>query len=246
MAKVALITGSKGGIGSAISSQLVSDGFRVLATYNTGNQQSAINWFNEKGFSSQQVRLVELDVTNTLQCSERLSELLSEEGFIDVLVNNAGITRDAQFKNMTSSAWTEVIDTNLNSLFNVTRPLFVAMCEKGQGRVINISSVNGLKGQFGQVNYAAAKAGMIGFTKSLALEGARRGVTVNAIAPGYTATPMVEQMREEVLDAIKSQIPMQRLATPEEIAKAVSFLVADSGAYITGETLSINGGLYMN
>ncbi|EKO3589861.1 SDR family oxidoreductase, partial [Vibrio metschnikovii] len=136
--------------------------------------------------------------------------------------------------------------TNLNSVFNVTRPLFAAMCEKGQGRIINISSVNGLKGQFGQVNYAAAKAGMIGFTKALALEGARSGVTVNAVAPGYTATPMVEQMREEVLASIKSQIPMQRLATPEEIAKAVSFLAGDGGAYITGETLSVNGGLYMN
>ncbi|EKO3591869.1 SDR family oxidoreductase [bacterium 19MO03SA05] len=246
MKKVALITGSKGGIGSAISSQLVADGYRVVATYYTGNYQCAIDWFNEKGFTEQQVRLFELDVTDTEQCSERLTQLLSEEGSIDVVVNNAGITRDSQLKKMSAEDWFDVINTNLNSVFNVTRPLFAAMCEKGQGRIINISSVNGLKGQFGQVNYAAAKAGMIGFTKALALEGARSGVTVNAVAPGYTATPMVEQMREEVLASIKSQIPMQRLATPEEIAKAVSFLAGDGGAYITGETLSVNGGLYMN
>ncbi len=246
MKKVALITGSKGGIGSAISSQLVADGYRVVATYYTGNYQCAIDWFNEKGFTEQQVRLFELDVTDTEQCSERLTQLLSEEGSIDVVVNNAGISRDSQLKKMSAEDWFDVINTNLNSVFNVTRPLFSAMCEKGQGRIINISSVNGLKGQFGQVNYAAAKAGMIGFTKALALEGARSGVTVNAVAPGYTATPMVEQMREEVLASIKSQIPMQRLATPEEIAKAVSFLAGDGGAYITGETLSVNGGLYMN
>ncbi|HGS4461729.1 TPA: SDR family oxidoreductase [Vibrio metschnikovii] len=246
MKKVALITGSKGGIGSAISSQLVADGYRVVATYYTGNYQCAIDWFNEKGFTEQQVRLFELDVTDTEQCSERLTQLLSEEGSIDVVVNNAGITRDSQLKKMSAEDWFDVINTNLNSVFNVTRSLFAAMCEKGQGRIINISSVNGLKGQFGQVNYAAAKAGMIGFTKALALEGARSGVTVNAVAPGYTATPMVEQMREEVLASIKSQIPMQRLATPEEIAKAVSFLAGDGGAYITGETLSVNGGLYMN
>lgn len=146
---------------------------------------------------------------------------------------------------MTAASWKEVIDTNLNSLFNVTQPLFAAMCEKGNGRVINISSVNGLKGQFGQTNYSAAKAGMIGFSKALAAEGARSGVTVNVIAPGYTATPMVEQMRPEVLESIVQTIPMQRLAKPEEIASAVSFLASEAGAYITGETLSVNGGLYM-
>ncbi|HAS6026821.1 TPA: acetoacetyl-CoA reductase, partial [Vibrio vulnificus] len=200
----------------------------------------------EKGFTEDQVRLFELDVTNTEECADRLSKLLEEEGTIDVVVNNAGITRDGVFKKMTPQSWFDVINTNLNSVFNVTQPLFAAMCEKGGGRVINISSVNGLKGQFGQANYSAAKAGMIGFSKALAYEGARSGVTVNVVAPGYTATPMVEQMRDEVLEGIKSQIPMQRLATPEEIAKAVAFLVSDAGAYITGETLSVNGGLYMH
>ncbi|WP_159652640.1 SDR family oxidoreductase [Vibrio atypicus] len=246
MKKIALITGSKGGIGSAISSQLVDDGYRVIATYFTGKHQCALEWFTEKGFTEDQVRLFELDVTDTEQCAERLAQLLEEEGTIDVVVNNAGITRDGVFKKMTAQAWKDVIETNLNSLFNITQPVFAAMCEKGNGRVINISSVNGLKGQFGQTNYSAAKAGMIGFSKALAAEGARSGVTVNVIAPGYTGTPMVEQMKPEVLDSIKSQIPMQRLAKPEEIAKSVSFLVSDAGAYITGETLSVNGGLYMH
>ncbi|ASU24266.1 beta-ketoacyl-ACP reductase [Vibrio qinghaiensis] len=246
MKKVALITGSKGGIGSAISCQLVKDGYRVIATYFTGNYQCALDWFQEKQFTEDQVRLFELDVTSTEECAERLSQLLEEEGTIDVIVNNAGITRDSMFKKMSSQSWKEVIDTNLNSVFNVTQPLFSAMCEKKGGRVINISSVNGLKGQIGQTNYSAAKAGMIGFSKALAAEGARSGVTVNVIAPGYTATPMVEEMKPEVLASIVQQIPMLRLAKPEEIAQAVSYLASDAGAYITGETLSINGGLYMH
>lgn len=246
MKKIALITGSKGGIGSAISEQLVNDGYRVIATYFTGNHQCALDWFNEKQFNNEQVRLFELDVTDTEQCAERLAMLLVEEGTVDVIINNAGITRDGTFKKMTASAWKEVIETNLNSVFNVTQPLFAAMCEKGNGRVINISSVNGLKGQFGQTNYSAAKAGMIGFSKALAAEGARSGVTVNVVAPGYTGTPMVEAMRPEVLENIKAQIPMGRLATPAEIAQSVSYLVSDAGAYITGETLSVNGGLYMH
>lgn len=246
MKKIALITGSKGGIGSAISEQLVNDGYRIIATYFTGNYECALDWFNEKQFNEEQVRLFELDVTNTEQCAERLAILLEEEGTIDVIVNNAGITRDGTFKKMQASAWKEVIETNLNSVFNVTQPLFAAMCEKGNGRVINISSVNGIKGQFGQTNYSAAKAGMIGFSKALAAEGARSGVTVNVVAPGYTGTPMVEAMKPEVLESIKGQIPMGRLATPAEVAKSVSFLVSDAGAYITGETLSVNGGLHMH
>ncbi|GAL12497.1 acetoacetyl-CoA reductase [Vibrio astriarenae] len=246
MKKIALITGSKGGIGSAISAKLVAEGYRIIATYFTGNYECALEWFEEQGFTEEQVRLFELDVTNTGECAERLALLLEEEGTIDVVVNNAGITRDGVFKKMSADAWFDVINTNLNSVFNVTQPLFAAMCEKGGGRVINISSVNGIKGQFGQTNYSAAKAGMIGFTKALAYEGARAGVTANVVAPGYTGTPMVEQMKTEVLDSIRSTIPMQRLATPEEIAESVWFLASDAGAYITGETLSVNGGLYMN
>lgn len=246
MKKLALITGAEGGIGSTITEKLVNQGFRVIAAYYTGNLKIAEDAFSGKNFSQDQVRLFEMDVTNTAECAERLASLLEEEGTIDVLVNNAGITRDGQFKKMSADNWYSVIDTNLNSLFNVTQPLFAAMCEKGNCRVINITSVNGLKGQFGQTNYSAAKAGMIGFTKALAFEGARFGVTANAIAPGYTATPMVAAMREEVLESIKNEIPMKRLAKPEEIASAVAFLASEEGAYITGETLSVNGGLYMN
>nr|WP_086940660.1 SDR family oxidoreductase [Thaumasiovibrio occultus] len=245
MSKLALVTGAKGGIGSAITKQLVENGYRVIATFVPGNEDCAKEWFDAEGYTEAQVRTLAMDVTNAESCRELLGRMMQEEGTFDVLVNNAGITRDSVFKKMNSEQWSAVIDTNLNSLFNVTQPLFAAMCEKGGGRVINISSVNGIKGQFGQANYSAAKAGMIGFTKALAFEGARSGTTVNAIAPGYTATPMVEKIKPEVLDAIKAEIPMKRLATPEEIAGAVVYLASDVGGYVTGETLSLNGGLYM-
>lgn len=245
MKKIALVTGADGGIGSIVSEKLVNEGYRVIATYFTGNLQAAEKWVTEKGFTQEQVRLWEIDVTNSAQCAERLQALLAEEGTIDLLVNNAGITRDGQFKKMSADNWNAVINTNLNSVFNMTQPLFGAMCEKGNCRIINIASVNGLKGQFGQTNYSAAKAGMIGFTKALAYEGARYGVTVNAIAPGYTETAMVAAIREDVLDSIKAEIPMRRLAQPSEIADAIAFLASDAAAYITGETLSLNGGLYM-
>ncbi|WP_413113341.1 SDR family oxidoreductase [Thaumasiovibrio sp. DFM-14] len=245
MKKLALVTGAKGGIGSAITRGLVDSGYTVVATFSPGNDACAREWMEESGYSKDQVKLLSLDVTDTEMCQSVLMQLLQEEGTVDILVNNAGITRDSVFKRMKVTQWADVIDTNLNSLFNVTQPLFSAMCEKGNGRIINISSVNGVKGQFGQANYSAAKAGMIGFTKALALEGARSGTTVNAIAPGYTATPMVEAINPDILDAIKAEIPMKRLATPEEIAGAVSYLASEVGGYITGETLSLNGGLYM-
>ncbi|MEI8592614.1 SDR family oxidoreductase [Photobacterium sp. Hal280] len=246
MTKVALVTGAKGGIGSAIAQGLVDAGYRVIATYFPTGEAKAKEWFAENNYSDSQVRLFPLDVTDAAYCEEALTTLLKEEGKIDVLVNNAGITRDSTFKRMTVQQWKEVMSTNLDSLFNVTHPLFAAMCDSGFGRIINISSVNGLKGQFGQANYSAAKAGMIGFTKALAAEGARYGVTVNAIAPGYTGTPMVEAIKPEVLDAIKAEIPMKRLAQPNEISASVNFLASDAAAYITGETLSVNGGLYMH
>ncbi|KKD00292.1 MULTISPECIES: SDR family oxidoreductase [Photobacterium] len=246
MTKVALVTGAKGGIGSAITQGLVDAGYRVIATYFPTGEAKAKEWFAENNYSDSQVRLLPLDVTDAAYCEEALTTLLKEEGKIDVLVNNAGITRDSTFKRMTVQQWKEVMSTNLDSLFNVTHPLFASMCDNGFGRIINISSVNGLKGQFGQANYSAAKAGMIGFTKALAAEGARYGVTVNAIAPGYTGTPMVEAIKPEVLDAIKAEIPMKRLAQPNEVSASVNFLASDAAAYITGETLSVNGGLYMH
>ena len=245
MKKIALITGARGGIGSAITTALLAQGYRIIATHSSVNSAAAHDWYAEQGYLQDQVRLLALDVADTAMCRETLGRLLQEEGRVDVLVNNAGITRDGAFKRMAPDQWFEVIHTNLCSLYNVTQPLFDAMCEQRDARIINISSVNGQKGQFGQVNYSAAKAGMLGFTKALAAEGARFGVTVNAIAPGYTATPMVAAIRTDILESIKVDIPMRRLAKPEEIAAAVAFLASEAGAYITGETLAINGGLYM-
>ncbi|KGJ99659.1 SDR family oxidoreductase [Thalassotalea sp. ND16A] len=244
--KVALVTGAMGGIGTAICHKMAEDGYHVLATHRPGKEDSATSWIDSEAFPANLVEPLALDVCDTADCDQVLKKVMEDFGRIDVLVNNAGITRDTTFKRMNFAQWNDVINTNLNSLFNVTQPLFQAMCEQGNGRIINITSINGLKGQFGQANYAAAKAGMIGFTKSLALESARFGVTVNAVAPGYTATPMVSSLKEEVLDSIKVQIPQRRLATPVEIAKSISYLASEDAAYITGETLNINGGQYMH
>ncbi|MFY8298120.1 SDR family oxidoreductase [Pseudoalteromonas sp. SS15] len=245
--KTAIVTGAFGGIGTAIVQSLVENQFFVIAVASQRRTQADFDqWLNEANINPKHVQAAFLDVTDTQACKLVLDDLIEEHQHIDVLVNNAGITRDTTFKKMSIEQWREVIDTNLNSLFNMTQPLFAHMCAQKQGRIINISSVNGQKGQFGQANYAAAKAGMIGFSKSLAYEGARAGVTVNVVAPGYTETPMVAAMKPEVLDNIRGQVPMQRLATPEEVAKAVRFLASDDAAYITGETLALNGGLYMN
>jgi acetoacetyl-CoA reductase len=244
--KVALVTGAMGGIGTAICHKMAEEGYQVLATHRPGKEDSAISWIENESFPENLVKPLALDVCDTSDCAQILKKVMQDFGHIDVLVNNAGITRDTPFKRMNFEQWSDVINTNLNSVFNVTQPLFQAMCEQGSGRIINITSINGLKGQFGQANYAAAKAGMIGFTKSLALESARFGVTVNAVAPGYTATPMVAALKEEILDSIKAQIPQRRLATPGEVAKSVSYLASDDAAYITGETININGGQYMH
>ncbi|GAA3527624.1 acetoacetyl-CoA reductase [Zobellella aerophila] len=243
--KVALVTGAAGGIGTEVCRQLVNNGFKVVATHRPGKAEQAQAWLQEQNLADKDIKLLALDVANHEGVSQALGELLKAEGRIDVLVNNAGITRDSVFKKMSLEQWREVMSTNLDSLFSVSQPVFNAMCEQGSGRIINISSVNGLKGQFGQVNYSAAKAGMIGFTKALAAEGARFGVCVNAVAPGYTATPMVTAIREDVLDSIKATIPLKRLATTEEVAGAVLYLAGEHGGYVTGETLSVNGGLYM-
>lgn len=247
--KVALVTGALGGIGSEICRSLIQAGYKIIATVvprdDAKEDTRGNDWLKKEGFNASDVRFVVCDLTDHDTAHAAISQAIDAEGRVDVLVNNAGITRDAQFKKMSFEQWSQVLDVNLKTLYTVTHPVFLKMLEQKSGRIVSISSVNGLKGQFGQANYSATKAGMIGFSKALAQEGARSGITVNVVAPGYTATPMVTAMREEVVKSIEAQIPLQRLAAPAEIAAAVMYLISDAGAYITGETLSVNGGLYM-
>jgi len=237
MARVAVVTGGTRGIGAAISKALAAAGYKVAATYH-GNDEAAGRFKAETG-----VAVYKWDVASYDECVAGLARVQAELGPVDVLVNNAGITRDGFFHKMTPEQWTAVINTNLNSLFNMTRPVWEGMRERKFGRVICISSINAQKGQAGQVNYSAAKAGDIGFVKALALEGARAGITVNAICPGYIATDMVKAIAPEVLAKnILPLIPVGRLGEPEEIGRAVVFLAADDAGFITGSTLSANGG----
>ncbi|ADJ24566.1 acetoacetyl-coA reductase [Hyphomicrobium sp. GJ21] len=239
MARVALVTGGTRGIGHAISIALKNSGYRVAASY-AGNDAAAQAFQAETG-----IPVYKFDVGNYETTEKAVKQIEKDLGPIEVLVNNAGITRDTMFHKMTKQQWDEVIGTNLNGLFNVTRQVWEGMRSRKFGRVINISSINGQKGQMGQVNYSASKAGDIGFTKALAQEGARAGITVNVICPGYIATEMVKAIPQDVLDkAILPQIPVGRLGEPNEIARAVVFLASDEAGFITGSTLSANGGQY--
>jgi len=240
MARVALVTGGSRGIGAAIAKRLKDEGFRVAASY-AGNDEAAQRFKSETG-----IPVFKWDVGDFDACANGVRQVEGEVGPVDVLVNNAGITRDGFFHKMSKEQWSAVIRTNLDSLFNMTRPVIEGMRARGFGRVIVISSINGQKGQAGQVNYSAAKAGDIGFVKALAQESAAKGITVNAICPGYIGTEMVQAIDPEVLKAkILPLIPVGRLGAPEEIARAVAFLASDEGGFITGSTLSINGGQYM-
>jgi acetoacetyl-CoA reductase len=240
MARVAVVTGGTRGIGASISKALKGAGYTVAATY-AGNDTAAEKFKAETG-----VPVYKWDVSSFDACAAGIKKVESELGPVDVLVNNAGITRDGAFHKMTLDQWNAVINTNLGSLFNMTRQVIEGMRARKFGRIINISSVNGQKGQFGQVNYSAAKAGDIGFTKALALETAKAGITVNAICPGYINTEMVQAVPKEVLEkSILPLIPMGRLGEPEEISRAVVFLAADEAGAITGSTMTINGGQYM-
>jgi acetoacetyl-CoA reductase len=239
MARVALVTGGTRGIGRAIVERLSADGIRVAAGY-SGNDAAAEALKRETG-----AMVIKGNVGNFIDCKHAAEAVEAELGPIDILVNNAGITRDGFFHKMTSDQWSEVIRVNMDSLFNMTRQVIEGMRDRGWGRVINISSINGQKGQVGQTNYSAAKAGMIGFTKALALENARKGVTVNCIAPGYIDTDMVAAVPEKVLEGIIAQIPVGRLGRGDEIADMVSFLVGERAGYVTGTTLSLNGGQYL-
>jgi acetoacetyl-CoA reductase len=240
MSRVALVTGGTRGIGAAIAKALHKAGYKVAANYG-GNDEAAAKFKAETG-----IPVFKWDVSSFEACAEGVKKVEAELGPVEVLVNNAGITRDAMFHRMTLEQWQQVINTNLGSLFNMTRPVWEGMRSRKFGRVISISSINGQKGQMGQVNYSAAKAGDLGFTKALAQEGARAGITVNAICPGYINTEMVQAVPKDVLEKnILPQIPVGRLGEPEEIARAVLFLAADDAGFITGATLSVNGAQYL-
>jgi acetoacetyl-CoA reductase len=239
MARVALVTGGTRGIGAAISKTLKAAGYKVAASY-AGNDEAAQKFKGETG-----IAVYKWDVSSYEACSAGVKQVEAEVGPVDVLVNNAGITRDAMFHRMKPEQWTEVITTNLGSLFNMSHQIFNGMRDRKFGRIVNISSINGQKGQMGQVNYSAAKAGELGFTKALAQEGARAGITVNAICPGYIATDMVKAIAPDVLaKSILPLIPIGRLGEPEEIARCVVFLASDDAGLITGATLTANGGQY--
>jgi acetoacetyl-CoA reductase len=243
--RVALVTGGMGGLGESICVKMADLGYTVVTTYSPSNK-TADSWLSsmkEKGYD---FHAYAVDVGDAEDCVRMAQRVMAEVGQVDVLVNNAGITRDMTFKKMNKIDWDAVINTNLNSVFNMTKPFIDGMVDRGWGRVINVSSVNGQKGAFGQTNYAAAKAGMHGFTKSLALEVARKGVTVNTISPGYIGTKMVKAIPEEILETkILPQIPVGRLGRPEEVAGLIVYLASEEAAFITGANISINGGQHM-
>jgi len=239
MSKTAVVTGGTRGIGAAISRALIARGYKVAATYH-GNDEAAQSFKKETG-----AHVYKFDVCDYEACAEAIASIEQDLGPISVLANNAGITRDGMLHKMDPKAWRDVLSTNLDSCFNMCRSVIGGMRDRGFGRIVNISSINGQKGQLGQTNYSAAKAGMVGFTKALALESAAKGITVNAICPGYIETEMTGAMKQEILDSIIRQIPVARLGKPEEIADLVVFLASEQAGFITGTTVSANGGQYM-
>ena len=242
--RIAFVSGGMGGIGTAICRRLGQLGHTVIAGCLPGYERKS-EWLESMRAEGLRVHAAEGDVADFESCAEMFYHARSVVGPIEILVNNAGITRDSIFKRMTEQDWAAVINTNLNSVFNVTRQVIDGMTERGWGRIVNISSVNAIKGQFGQTNYSAAKAGMAGFAKALAQEVVRKGVTVNTVSPGYVETDMVMAIRAEVRAQIVASIPMGRLARPEEIAATVAFLASEEAGYITGANISVNGGMHM-
>ena len=240
MERVALVTGGTRGIGAAIAKALAASGHRVAATF-AGNREKAEAFRSQTG-----IAVFQWDVGDHEACAEGIARVEAEVGPVDVLVNNAGITRDGWFHKMDHDAWSAVMRTNLDSMFAMTRPVIEGMRERGFGRIVNISSINGQKGQIGQVNYSTAKAGLIGFTKALALENARKGITVNCICPGYIDTDMVAAVPEKALAGIIAAIPVNRLGKAEEIASLVGYMASEQAAFMTGAVVSINGGQYMS
>ena len=244
-ARVVLVTGGMGGLGEVISTKMSAAGYRVAVTYSPGNTKHA-EWVADMKARGHDILAVPCDVADLESCTKAVSEVREKVGEVDVLVNNAGITRDMTFKKMDKVNWDAVMRTNLDSLFNMSKQVVDAMSDRGWGRVINVSSVNGSKGAFGQTNYSAAKAGVHGFTKALALEVAKKGVTVNTISPGYIGTKMVTAIPKEVLDSkILPHIPVGRLGKPEEVAGLIIYLASDEAAFVTGANIAINGGQHM-
>lgn len=241
--RIAVVTGGLGGIGTAVCRRLGDEGATVIATCHPADADRAGAWRQEQGGD---IDVVAGDVSDATDAAAMMEQVLARHGRVDILVNCAGITRDATMKKMSVEQWDAVIDTNLNSMFYVTRPVWNGMLERGFGRVVNIASVNGQRGQFGQANYSAAKAGVHGFSMALAQEGAARGVTANTVSPGYVETAMTAAMREDIRASIVAGIPMRRLGNPEEIAQAVAFLADDRSTYITGANLPVNGGLFIH
>lgn len=246
MTRIALVTGGIGGIGTSICTRLAKDGCAVIANHHPAEADAAEAWKKDRETEGFAIDTIAGDVSSFDDSARMITEITERHGPVDILVNCAGITRDKSFKKMELAQWEAVIQVNLNSVFNVTRQVWEGMLERGFGRIINISSVNGQRGQFGQANYSAAKAGMHGFTMALAQEGAAKGVTVNTVSPGYVETAMTLAMDDTVRNSIISGIPMRRMGQPEEIAAAIAFLVSDESAYVTGANLPVNGGLFMH
>lgn len=240
---IALVTGGTGGLGTAICKRLSNDGYHVVTSYN--NAEKAAKWKEQMKADGYEIDMYQVDVSDYKSVENLVAEVEKSLGPIDILVNNAGITRDGQFRKMTIENWDAVLKTNLYSVFNCTRNVINQMCDRNYGRIINISSVNGQRGQFGQANYSAAKAGMHGFTKTLAMEVARKGITVNTISPGYIATDMVMAVPEEIRNKIVAEIPIGRMGGTEEIAHLVSFLASKDASFITGANYAINGGQHV-
>lgn len=244
--RLAVVTGGMGGIGTAICHRLVREGARVIAVCHPDEAEGIESWKAAMNSQGTGVEVVAGDVATAEDAAKLMGEVVETFGPVDILVNCAGITRDASLKKMTVEQWEAVIDTNLNSLFYVTRPIWNRMIERGYGRIINIASINGQRGQFGQTNYSAAKAGVHGFTMALAYEGAAKGVTVNTVSPGYIDTPMTRAMPKAIRTSIVGTIPMGRMGLPDEVAQAVAFLADDESTYLTGVNLPVNGGLFIH